>query len=73
MATITATPPETATTTTLKKTCSKKACHGRTKIEKLAYHKWEVAGRPQSDGVEFWLAAECELTTSEVTITPIVE
>jgi hypothetical protein len=33
-------------------------------IEELAYFKWEAAGRPLSDGVEFWLAAEAELEAS---------
>lgn len=30
-------------------------------IRKLAYRKWEEAGHPSGDGVEFWLAAEREL------------
>jgi hypothetical protein len=30
-------------------------------IRLLAYRKWEQAGRPPGDGVEFWLAAEAEL------------
>ncbi len=32
------------------------------KIRCLAYEKWEKAGRPTSDGVEFWLQAEQECT-----------
>ncbi len=32
------------------------------KIRELAYQKWSAAGCPASDGVEFWLAAEAELT-----------
>ena len=35
------------------------------KIAKLAYQKWEEAGRPLSDGVEFWLAAEKELSITK--------
>lgn len=31
------------------------------KIRELAYFKWEAAGSPCGDGVEFWLAAEAEL------------
>lgn len=31
------------------------------KIRELAYLKWEAAGCPQTDGVEFWLQAEEEL------------
>ncbi len=31
-------------------------------IRMLAYCKWEVAGAPLSDGLEFWLEAERELT-----------
>jgi hypothetical protein len=30
-------------------------------IRLLAYRKWEAAGRPPGDGVEFWCAAEREL------------
>src|SRR5207245_1046981 len=30
------------------------------KIRQLAYHKWQEAGCPSSDGMEFWLAAEEE-------------
>lgn len=30
-------------------------------IREKAYHLWEEAGRPESDGVEFWLRAEQEL------------
>ena len=33
-------------------------------IRTLAYHKWEAAGMPASDGVEFWLAAEAELSAA---------
>jgi hypothetical protein len=32
------------------------------KIREAAYHKWEAAGCPCGDGVEFWLQAEAELT-----------
>ena len=31
------------------------------RIRELAYQKWEEAGRPPGDGVEFWLAAEQEI------------
>ena len=31
-------------------------------IRARAYHLWEEAGRPQGDGVQFWLEAELELT-----------
>jgi len=34
------------------------------KIRELAYLKWEAAGYPQSDGVQYWLQAEEELTGS---------
>lgn len=30
-------------------------------VRTAAYHRWEAAGRPHGDGVEFWLAAEREL------------
>ena len=29
-----------------------------------AYQKWEAAGKPAGDGVQFWLAAEQELSRS---------
>lgn len=29
-------------------------------IRQLAYEKWEAAGRPEGDGVQFWLEAEAE-------------
>lgn len=35
------------------------SCRGT--IAALAYKKWEEAGCPVSDGIEFWLAAEAEL------------
>jgi len=34
------------------------------RISELAYSKWEQAGRPVSDGVEFWLQAEREVIGS---------
>jgi hypothetical protein len=34
-------------------------------IRPLAYQKWEEAGCPASDGVEFWLAAEAEILHGE--------
>ena len=30
-------------------------------IRRLAYRKWEEAGRPEGDGSEYWLQAEREL------------
>jgi hypothetical protein len=30
-------------------------------IRKCAYRKWEMAGRPEGDGVRFWIEAEKEL------------
>jgi hypothetical protein len=30
-------------------------------IRQRAYHKWEAAGRPPGDGVNFWLEAEREM------------
>ena len=32
------------------------------RIRRLAYMKWEAAGRPDGDGMSFWLKAERELT-----------
>lgn len=34
-------------------------------IRARAYFLWEQAGRPEGDGVEFWMRAEQELTTRE--------
>lgn len=31
------------------------------KIRTLAYHKWEVAGCPGGDGINFWIDAEREI------------
>ena len=33
----------------------------------LAHRKWEVAGRPAGDGVEFWLEAEREVIAERST------
>lgn len=33
-------------------------------IRQKAYLLWEDAGRPDSDGVEFWLRAEAELLST---------
>jgi hypothetical protein len=33
-------------------------------IREKAYTLWEEAGRPESDGVEFWVRAEQELASS---------
>lgn len=34
-------------------------------IRLCAYRKWESAGKPSGDGVEFWLAAEHESATAQ--------
>jgi hypothetical protein len=34
-------------------------------IRLCAYCKWESAGKPSGDGVEFWLEAEHELGTAQ--------
>lgn len=31
-------------------------------VRELAYFKWQQAGCPDCDGVEFWLAAEAEMS-----------
>jgi hypothetical protein len=33
----------------------------REDIQLCAFHKWEAAGKPTGDGVQFWLEAEKEL------------
>jgi hypothetical protein len=40
---------------------SKKPMPTPDEIRFLAYQKWEAAGRPYSDGIDFWLQAEREL------------
>jgi hypothetical protein len=30
-------------------------------VRELAYKKWQVAGEPEGDGVQFWLDAEREI------------
>lgn len=32
-----------------------------TEIRELAHRKWEVAGRPAGNGIDFWLEAESEV------------
>jgi len=34
-------------------------------IRVLAYQKWEAAGKPESDGVRYWLEAEREFLLGE--------
>ena len=34
------------------------------RIRQAAYYKWEAAGCPCSDGVDFWLEAESELKSN---------
>jgi len=43
---------------------SKESPLSRDAVRHAAYLRWIAAGRPESDGVEFWLAAECELQRS---------
>lgn len=41
------------------------------KIQRLAYSKWEKAGYPEGDGVDFWLEAENEVNAeAEVSSAP---
>ena len=35
-------------------------------ISRVAYEKWEKAGCPSGDGLEFWLEAEKELTVFNI-------
>ncbi|MBL8817311.1 MAG: DUF2934 domain-containing protein [Planctomyces sp.] len=39
-------------------------------IRELAYFKWESAGFPDGDGLEFWLEAERELKGNPQTRSP---
>lgn len=38
--------------------CPEKVCCE--KVRELAYYKWEQAGYPSGDGVDFWLQAETQ-------------
>ncbi|QDV20544.1 hypothetical protein Pan153_52200 [Gimesia panareensis] len=42
-------------------------------IREAAYLKWEQAGKPESDGVTFWLEAEqdCQKQASKDQVLPI--
>jgi hypothetical protein len=37
----------------------------REEISLRAYLKWEAAGRPEGDGVDFWLEAEADLRATK--------
>lgn len=37
------------------------SCEQEQAIREAAYHKWEQAGRPHGDGMEFWLESEQEI------------
>jgi len=39
-------------------------------VRELAYHKWELAGRPLGDGLAFWFQAENELKSLEQELRP---
>jgi hypothetical protein len=59
----------TATATRLQAEVQEQTLQTLTEIEQqireLAYKKWEEAGSPPSDGVQFWLEAEAELTPTK--------
>lgn len=42
-------------------------------IEKLAYYKWEAAGRPWGRELEFWTEAEQELSCCNESTTTTTE
>jgi hypothetical protein len=41
------------------------ALESRVDIQLGAYHRWEAAGRPAGDGVQFWLEAEKQLAAAK--------
>jgi hypothetical protein len=43
------------------------ALESRVDIQLGAYHRWEAAGRPARDGVQFWLEAEKQLAANDDT------
>ena len=45
----------------LRRTSSMISSEQEAAIRQAAYHKWEQAGRPIGDGLEFWLESEQEL------------
>lgn len=49
---------ETGETTTEGECTAQVCCE---KVRERAYYKWEQAGYPSGDGVNFWLEAEAEL------------
>jgi hypothetical protein len=42
-------------------------------IRLRAYHKWETAGKPPGDGIDFWLEAEEELLRTPSEAVPLKE
>ena len=40
------------------------------KVQERAYYKWEQAGRPEGDGVNFWFEAKAELQAELQAETP---
>jgi hypothetical protein len=45
----------------LKTSLQKKELGMKQKVRELAYNKWEKAGYPSGNGIQFWLEAELEL------------
>lgn len=50
--------------TTFENTCSESTCEEQieNEIRVLAYLLWEQAGKPEGDGVDYWLQAENEIS-----------
>lgn len=44
---------------------------GEDEIRTVAYGKWEAAGFPAGDGLEFWLEAEREVNTESARSRPV--
>lgn len=42
-------------------------------VRELAYYKWEAAGFPEGDGLDFWLKAEREIRAAQPAETPARE
>ena len=60
---------ESGNTAESEKECAARSCSKH--VRELAYFKWQQAGCPDCDGVEFWLAAEAEIQEPQLKSTGI--
>jgi hypothetical protein len=43
------------------------ALESRVDVQLAAFHRWEAAGRPNGNGVQFWLEAEKQVAANDET------